>query len=131
MDLVEKVFRTNVIGPFVLCQKALPFLEQSSQPKIVQITGQMGSIADNSSGGSYAYRISKAALNMFNKSLSVDYPKIASIVVHPGWVKTVMGGPNSTMSIEMSVKGILKVIDDLTLAQSGKFLNSRGAELPW
>jgi len=93
----------------------------------------MGSIEDNSSGGSYLYRSSKAAVNMVVKSLAIDLkPRgIKVVVFHPGWVKTDMGGPNAMISVEQSVSGIRKVISSLTLADSGQFLAYDGRKLPW
>ena len=91
----------------------------------------MGSIADNEGGGSYAYRMSKTALNMFAKSFSRDYPSITTLVIHPGWVKTDMGGENAPTTATESAAGILKVIQDATPAKSGHFYDFEGDELPW
>ena len=91
----------------------------------------MGSIGDNTSGGSYAYRISKVAINMFNKSFAVDHPFFCSIVVHPGWVKTDMGGAQAPTTVQESVSGLIAVIHKLTLKDSGKFFDYEGEELPW
>ncbi len=93
----------------------------------------MGSISDNTSGGYYAYRMSKAALNMMSKSLAVDLraEEISSIVINPGWVQTDMGGDNAPTPVEESVRGILHVIDAATLADSGEFLNWKGNRYPW
>ena len=88
VETVMKTFQVNTLSAIRVCQAVLPSLERAAHPKVIQITSLMGSITDNTSGGSYGYRISKAALNMFNKSFSIDYPQIASFVVHPGWVKS-------------------------------------------
>ena len=85
----------------------------------------------NNSGGYYAYRMSKAALNMFNKSFSKDHPKITTVVLHPGWVRTDMGGPNATLATQDSAQGLLKVIAGLNASKSGRFYDYSGRELPW
>ena len=91
----------------------------------------MGSIDDNSSGGYYAYRSSKAALNMLNKSLAMDNPWLTTIVVHPGWVKTDMGGSQAPLTVEESTEGIWKLIKSKGPADSGKFFDYRGQILKW
>jgi NAD(P)-dependent dehydrogenase (short-subunit alcohol dehydrogenase family) len=93
----------------------------------------MGSIDDNGSGGSYAYRTSKTAVNMAVKSLSIDLaPRgITCIVVHPGWVRTDMGGPSGLISPEESISGIRRVIARLTPADSGGFFNYDGKPIAW
>ena len=90
----------------------------------------MGSIADNSGGGSYLYRSSKVAVNMVVKSLAIDLKPIGitAVVFHPGWVKTDMGGPNALISAEQSVSGIRQVIARLTIADSGKFFGYDGQD---
>lgn len=101
--------------------------------KIALLTSLMGSIADNGSGGSYAYRMSKAALNMAGKSMSVDLAKdnIDVMILHPGWVKTDMGGPNARISVQESVSGMMERLDALGPELSGTFWHSNGKELPW
>jgi NAD(P)-dependent dehydrogenase (short-subunit alcohol dehydrogenase family) len=93
----------------------------------------MGSLADNTSGGSYIYRSSKAAVNMVVKTLAVDLQPagITSVIFHPGWVKTDMGGPSALITPTESVTGMRKVINVLTSADSGKFLSYDGRTVPW
>jgi NAD(P)-dependent dehydrogenase (short-subunit alcohol dehydrogenase family) len=112
------------------------FLEnvaQSRQKRIVTITSGMGSIEDNTSGGRYAYRSSKAAVNMVMKSLAIDTaPRgITCIVMNPGWVRTDMGGAGGTLSPEESIKAMRSVIASLKPEDSGKFLNFTGNPYPW
>ena len=95
------------------------------------MTSMMGSIADNTSGGSYAYRASKAALNMINKSLSVDNSWLTTVVVHPGWVKTDMGGAGAPVEPRASALGIWKLVRGLKMKDSGHFFDFHGKELPW
>ena len=128
---VRKIIEVNTIGPMRVIQVLIDKLLLSSNCKNVLITSKMGSISDNFGGGYYSYRISKSALNMFCRSISVDYPTLTSIVLHPGWVKTDMGGPNAITSIEESSIGLTQVIMKATKSSSGKFMDFKGNELPW
>ncbi len=131
IDVVTKSFEVNTILPMRLCQALLPNLLAGKSAKVAQITSLMGSIADNSSGGCYGYRMSKTALNMFNRCFSLDHPSLTSIVFHPGWVKTDMGGENAPTSVEDSVRGMTKILAGLKNDQTGKFYDFEGEELPW
>lgn len=126
-------FDVNAVGPLRVTQALLPNLRAGKGKTLMHITSQMGSIDDNTSGGSYAYRMSKAALNMASRSLSVDLrgDRIASFVVHPGWVQTEMGGSGASITVDQSVEGMLRLLDGDTLARSGRFFTFRGEELPW
>lgn len=128
---VLHTIETNSLGPMRVTKALLPFLQMSTNPKVIHITSLMGSIEDNESGGSYGYRMSKAALNMFHKSFSIDYSNIISLVIHPGWVKTDMGGPNAPTTPCESVQGILKIISAAKKSDSGKFISYSGEILPW
>jgi NAD(P)-dependent dehydrogenase (short-subunit alcohol dehydrogenase family) len=129
MGDVQQSFEINTILPMRVCQTLLPNFGKGT--KIAQITSLMGSIADNGSGGAYAYRMSKTALNMFNKSFAIERPDLVSIVLHPGWVKTDMGGNSAPTSTEDSVAGMLKIIAKAKAADSGKFYDFEGDVLPW
>ena len=93
----------------------------------------MGSIADNDSGGSYGYRMSKAALNAAGASLAIDLrPRGISVaILHPGYVRTEMTGNAGLIDADESVSGLLKRIDELTPDNSGSFWHSNGDVLPW
>jgi NAD(P)-dependent dehydrogenase (short-subunit alcohol dehydrogenase family) len=93
----------------------------------------MGSIADNTSGGSIVYRSSKAAVNTVIRSLAIDLaPRgITCVVINPGWVRTDMGGPNATLEPSESISALRRLIATLEPAQSGKFFNHTGREYPW
>jgi NAD(P)-dependent dehydrogenase (short-subunit alcohol dehydrogenase family) len=93
----------------------------------------MGSIGDNGMGGSYGYRISKAALNMAMRNMHVDlHPEgFVTIAMHPGWVQTDMGGPQAPLRPEESVRGMINVIDRLKAEDGGRFFSYEGQELPW
>jgi NAD(P)-dependent dehydrogenase (short-subunit alcohol dehydrogenase family) len=131
LNKVARSFEVNSIGPMRVTQALLPLLEKSKDPKVVHITSLMGSIADNSGGGSYGYRMSKAALNMFMKSFANDFPAITTLVIHPGWVQTDMGGSQAPVHVRDSAKGILDVIGKATRKESGRFFDYEGDELPW
>ena len=123
----------NTIAPFKMAESFANHLSRSQKKCLISITSQLGSTEDNTSGSYYAYRSSKAALNMVSKSLSVDLKPLGLtvVVLHPGWVKTDMGGANAPTLPQESVTGMCRVIDGLTPADSGKFLSYTGEELPW
>jgi NAD(P)-dependent dehydrogenase (short-subunit alcohol dehydrogenase family) len=131
-DSIREQFEVNALGPLRVTHALLPLLKPGS--KVVLMTSRMGSIADNTSGSSYGYRMSKVALSMAGKSLAHDLkPRgIAVAILHPGLVQTRMtnftaGG----MTPEKSVKGLLKRIDELTLENTGTFWHANGEVLPW
>ncbi len=128
-----RAFRVNTMAPLKMAEAFTVQIGRSWQKTIVTLTSKMGSIADNSGGGSYLYRSSKVAVNMVVKSLAIDLKPagITTVVFHPGWVKTDMGGPNAMISAEQSVSGMRQVISSLTIADSGKFFNYDGQVIPW
>lgn len=130
-DLV-KVFKVNSIAPILITERFLPLLERGSSPKVINVTSRLGSIT-LSNGGYLSYRASKAALNMFTKSIAPELRSkgIIAVVIHPGWVRTEMGGPGAPLTPEESVSGMLSVIDRLSVKDAGKFLDYQGNELPW
>lgn len=133
IDEMIETLQVNSLGAMRVTQALLPNLERGSEKKIVHVTSKMGSVEDNSSGGSYAYRMSKSALNMFNKSLSIDLePRgFACVVVHPGWVQTRMGGSGAPTTVEESVSGLMRVIDGMSHESNGAFFDYQGTRLPW
>jgi NAD(P)-dependent dehydrogenase (short-subunit alcohol dehydrogenase family) len=128
-----ETLRINAIAPLHVAEQFIGHLERGQRKLIVNITSKMGSIADNSSGGSYIYRSSKAALNMVSKSMAHDLKakRIIVVVFHPGWVKTDMGGPQALLPVKASVSGMRAKIATLTAADSGKFFNYDAKPLPW
>ena len=128
-----EVLQVNCVAPMLLAQTLLPNLRQGSLRKLVFITSKMGSVADNRGGGSYIYRSSKSALNAAVKSLAVDLAgeDFVSVLLHPGWVRTDMGGPNALIDATTSVSGMLQVIDRAGQTESGSFLAYDGAAIPW
>ena len=127
----ERTMQTNVFATTALTLTLLPLMNDPS--KIAFLSSKMGSMGDNSSGGAYIYRSSKAALNAVIKSLSVDLAPIGISVasLHPGWVQTDMGGPNALIDASTSAKGLAKQIDQLDLASSGCFVDYSGKRVPW
>lgn len=125
------ILTVNALGPLFVTKAFLPLMVKGT--KVVNITSLMGSIDDNRSGGCYGYRLSKAALNMVTKNLANDLSSRGIIVIsiHPGWVRTRMGGPVASISTKTSVSGMLDVLEGLTIKESGSFFNYKGEELPW
>ena len=128
-----KVFETNVFSPLKICTAFLPNVIKSEQKKMITVSSIMGSIGRNTGGGNYIYKSSKAALNQVMKCLTNDLTDqhIAICVVHPGWVQTDMGGESADITAEVSVAGMLRVVEDLTFESTGRFYNYDGSELPW
>lgn len=129
----DEAMRINAMSPLKIAECFLENVVAGKLKKIAAITSKMSSISDNSSGGSYIYRSSKAALNTVMRSLSVDLkPRgISVVILHPGWVRTDMGGPGGLIETEESVSGMRRVIDDLSLSTSGRLLNYDGTEIAW
>lgn len=131
-DSIRRQFEVNALAPLRFTSKLLPNLTNGS--KVILMTSRMGSIGDNTSGGSYGYRMSKVALSMAGKSLAHDLKprRIAVAILHPGLVKTRMTGfSDSGITPETSVKGLLARIEELSLANTGTFWHSNGEILPW
>ncbi len=130
-DEIARQVQVNALGPLRVTQALLKNLRNGS--KVGLITSRMGSIDDNSSGGYYGYRMSKAALNMAGKSLAHDLKPagVAVAILHPGMVKTDMVGGAGQVEPEQAAKGLLARIDELTLETSGGFWHANGERLPW
>jgi NAD(P)-dependent dehydrogenase (short-subunit alcohol dehydrogenase family) len=128
-----KVLDVNTMGPMRVAEAFVDNVAQSERKLIVTITSGMGSIADNTSGGAFAYRSSKAAVNMVMRSLAMDLaPRgITCVVINPGWVQTDMGGSHATLTPAESVARLRRLIETLGPAQSGKFFNYDGREYAW
>ena len=129
----EHAFAVNTMATMRLTETLLPALRRSPAPRIIAISSKLASISDNTSGGRMIYRSTKTALNQVMKCLAEDLNPLGIIAVpmHPGWVRTNMGGPNATLTPEKSIASLRRVIAGLTLADSGHFLNWDGEELPW
>lgn len=133
LEDLTRCFEINAVAPLRIARALLPNLSAGSERLVLQMTSRMGSIEDNTSGGAYAYRASKAALNMLNRSLSLDLAGAGfrCVLLHPGWVRTDMGGSGAPLSIEDSVAGLLRVIGGLEPEDNGAFFDFQGERIPW
>ncbi|EDP58166.1 SDR family oxidoreductase [Vibrio sp. AND4] len=129
----RQVLEINTIAPLKLVEAFYPLLHQAKSKKIACISSKVGSMTENTSGGGYIYRSSKAALNSVVKSLSNDLTSEGFIVLalHPGWVRTAMGGPNALIDAQTSAAGLAKIIEQSSQENSGQFINYDGTQLPW
>ncbi|KAI4490203.1 hypothetical protein M0802_010837 [Mischocyttarus mexicanus] len=138
-------FIVNTVAPIMLTKALLPLLKIASKNNeiekdmsinraaVINMTSILGSIAENNQGGFYSYRCSKAALNAATKSMSIDLKDDGILVVclHPGWVRTDMGGNNAPMEIDTSISSILNLMKMLSGKHTGSFLQYDGTTLPW
>ena len=132
-DAWGQVFRTNAMSPLAVSAAFAANVAQGGQKKIITLSSIMGSIAENDSSGDFIYRSSKAAVNAVMKSLAGDLKSegITVVVLHPGWVRTDMGGPDAAIEAPESVTGMRAVIAGLKESDSGRFLNYDGTKIPW
>tara|TARA_Y100001968_G_C19424552_1_gene753607 strand:- start:677 stop:1342 length:666 start_codon:yes stop_codon:yes gene_type:complete len=131
-DSLLRQFEVNALSPLCFTRAMMKNLKKGS--KVIFMSSRMGSIEDNTSGGSYGYRMSKVALCMAGKSLSIDLaPKGISVaILHPGLVSTQMTNFSSQgITPKQSVQGLIQRIDSLSLENSGVFVHSNGEKLPW
>ncbi|MDC1173190.1 SDR family oxidoreductase [Methylophilaceae bacterium] len=126
-------FKINTIAPYILIEALISQIMKSDLKKIISITSKMGSIDDNTSGGSYIYRTSKTALNSMMRSLTHDLASkgISTLTLHPGWVRTDMGGSNAWINSSESVIGMIKQIKKLSQENSGRYLDYAGKTIKW
>lgn len=133
-DMVTE-FRVNALAPLALVEAFAANVAASEMKVVALQSSRMGSVADNGSGGAYGYRASKSALNAIGKSLSHDLQDrgIVVLILHPGWVKTDMGGPNGQLTVHEAVEGQLDLIARAyhNPAMSGRFFHVSGQDLPW
>jgi len=130
-DSIRTQLEVNALAPLLVTKALLPRMKSGA--KLALITSRMGSIADNSSGGYYGYRMSKAALNAAGMSLAHDLRSrgIAVLILHPGFVRTQMTAGHGAIAPAESARGLVDRIDELTLENSGRFLHMNGEALPW
>jgi NAD(P)-dependent dehydrogenase (short-subunit alcohol dehydrogenase family) len=126
----------NCVGAMRVTQAMLPRLRAGTGRKIVNITSSLGSIALTGGpmgGGYYAYRMGKAALNMFTRTLAAELKGegFTCFAMHPGWVRTRMGGEHAPLSVEQSVGGMIPVIEEAGAELNGAFMDYRGREMEW
>ncbi len=128
-----EVLDVNSVGPVRMVKELYDKMSHDSLTTVAMISSLMGSIDDCHSGRSYAYRASKTALNMLSvamKKEAID-DNISLLILHPGWVKTRMGGEHAPIELEESVEGMLKLIYANSLEDSGRFVQYDGVDLPW
>jgi NAD(P)-dependent dehydrogenase (short-subunit alcohol dehydrogenase family) len=125
-------FKVNTIAPLMLAEALLENVAKSQKKLIAALTSGMGSISDTG-GDSYAYRASKAALNMTYRNLAIDLKSrgVIAVVINPGWVQTDMGGKAAPVKVADSIAAMRKVFDGVKLADSGKFLDFKGGTWEW
>lgn len=129
----RQAFEVNALGALRVTDALLDRMRLAERRVIVNITSQLGSMELNEGGGYHAYRVSKAALNMITRTQAAELGREGFVctLIHPGWVRTDMGGASAPVSPEESAAGILRVIDHLTAEDNGRFLNWLGETLPW
>ena len=127
-DALVDLFKVNVFAPLLVTQALRSKL--AADAKVVNVSSVLGSIAQ-AGAGYFAYGASKAALNMITKKLAAELPGVAVLALHPGWVRTRMGGPGAAIDVATSADGMVRVIDAFDVARSGAYLTYEGAELPW
>ncbi|GAB4174705.1 MAG: SDR family oxidoreductase [Thalassobaculales bacterium] len=130
--VLEETFSVNVTGPLRVTRALLPNLLAGGRKTCVFLSSRMGSIS-LTPAGSLTYRVSKAALNMAVRNIAQELKAegVTAVAVHPGWVRTDMGGPGADLGVEQSVSGLRQVIEGLTPAMTGSFLNHDGSPIPW
>jgi len=131
--LWSKVFEVNVMAPIQIARTLSKNLKLSPNPVVANISSKMGSLGDNNSGGATIYRSSKAALNAATKSFALDYFAygIITVMLHPGWVQTDMGGKNALIDSRTSIKGMSRVLENHSMLQNAGFYNYDGTNIPW
>jgi NAD(P)-dependent dehydrogenase (short-subunit alcohol dehydrogenase family) len=132
-ETFDLVMHTNALGPLLVAEGLADRVAASDKRLMVFITSRMGSIATIESGGALLYRASKAALNAGMRTLSFALKprKITAIGMHPGWVRTDMGGSGADLAVDKSVADMMRIIGRVTSADSGHLFNHSGEELPW
>lgn len=137
-DVLNKTFSVNTFGPLLLTQALLSNLQASENPRVGIVSSRVGSIGDNSSGGSYAYRASKAAVNSVGKSMAMDLRERRVVVslLHPGYVRTNLSGPGvephpESVEPEEAAEKLWMVLQRVGMEDTGKFWHREGYELPW
>ncbi|KAI3392889.1 hypothetical protein diail_5022 [Diaporthe ilicicola] len=136
-ESLSRTFSVNTFGPLLLTQALLPNVLESSQPRLGYVSSRVGSIADNSSGGNYAYRSSKTALNMICKNLSLELKAkgVVVAILHPGIVRTSLipgtGDVPGSINPDEAASKLYKILVSKGIEDTGKFWHREGDELPW
>ncbi len=127
-----RCFDTNALGAIRVTRALIANL-RAARGKVINMTSLMGSIADNGSGRAYPYRMSKAALNMATRNIAHEVKGFGGIAIalHPGWVKTEMGGARAPLAVEDSVASLLALVDRADASFGGRFMERDGSDVPW
>ena len=133
MSDLSRFFEVNSIGPIRVTRALLPNLRLGQRRLIVNISSDMGSVSMNDSGSFYGYRASKSGLNMLTSTLAYELgpEQFTCVLLHPGWVRTDMGGFDAPRTPDQSVADMISVIEGLTPADNGRFLDHTGRTIPW
>lgn len=128
-----EAFKVNAIAPQLLAESFVDHIAQSQLKRMANVSSEMGSITLNTFGGFAMYRSTKAALNAVTRSLAIDLKakQITVIALHPGWVKTDMGGPQAKITVTESVNGLKTILNQLSIQDSGQFMGYDGKPLLW
>lgn len=129
----EESFRTNCLGAVRVTEGFFKNVAMSDKKLVIATTSHMGSISDITNAHDYAYRSSKAALNASMKGMSLELKQygVGLLLLHPGWVKTRMGGDNAPLTPRQSVDGMVEIIANFTQSMSGDFYRYDGTKMPW
>lgn len=132
-EAMLEVLNVNAVAPVILTQAFAPLLRNGQDARIINMTSDAGSITRRQSEHSYSYVASKAALNMMTRciSISLKNDKVIVISIHPGWIQTDMGGMETNLTLEDTMPGMMKTIDELTMDDTGEFFNWDGKRIPW
>lgn len=128
-----EVFRVNTISPIIMTQRYADLLRKGVQARVINVSSDAGSIERRQNGCDYSYPASKAALNMMSRCLAGDFhaDQVIAVSMHPGWIQTEMGGVRARLTLAEAIPSMVAVIDKLTMADSGKFVNWDGSLVPW
>lgn len=132
-DPIAKILAVNSIAPVMVTQAFVPLLKAGNNPRVVVVSSQMGSIERTGGTSGFSYRMSKAAVNMAVKVMSnaLQSDGVTVITTHPGHVATDMGGSSAPVTPEQSAAGLVEIAENLTIAQTGQFVDYTGAPMPW
>ena len=130
-DLWREMHELNVMAAFKVAVCFKPHLEAAAHPLLVNMSSDMGSIGNNSIGHAYAYRSSKAALNMLTKGMAIEWQNLNVIAMAPGWCRTDLGGPEAPVDPVESVRMQQELFERLEFSRSGEFINRFGETVNW
>ena len=130
-DVVLDVTKVNALGPMRVTREVIGLLEAGTNPLVVNTSSQLGSMVVGPRVQDTPYNVSKAALNMITVMMAASKPDVAFVSLHPGWVRTDMGGPSATLDADDAAESIVEAMLALTIADSGRFINWDGSNHPW